>query len=678
MTESEKTKTWKNIEGLRSHGSTNLWSGIREGLNVFEGTDRIGNVQGMFVLTDGVPNHMCPSRGYVKKLEPILNTIRQEQGDGPLISCFGFGYQLRSALMRSIAEVGKGIYAFIPDAGMIGTVFIHAIANLFSTCSSSVRVTIACPNPDVEIVLPSYLEFDAEPQVVDTRVLHLGAIQYGQSRDIIIQLNNASPNDKVTATIRYLDHNQAKQIANTECRLYDRSRIPRTTIDYHVSRHELCTFLASLSTKNQNNEHVSLPANSLHTECHAIGPLVERIQSRLTVAAAMDPPADTTDLAALLADLQSPDPGNPHGSGQISLALQLDRPAPSPSVPGKTIQRHTYRIQEQSHYQRWGTHYIPSVLHAHMRQICITFKDPGPLRYGISSPLFMKMRDELDDAFDKLPAPKGSLNRHDVHRKPVRMSRYHSSSNPCFAAECQVRMSDDVSYRKLEDLRTGDVVWTPRGGRPIRAVVMTPIDRVGFGLQDMCHVSNDGGASHDHEAGLWITPYHPVYHSPSNRWVFPKDIATGTKVMTAGAVYSILLESDEDVDAHAINVGGILCVTLGHGLTHSYSPFRPQTRPEAQSNHLANADSTKRPEEVDVRSHAFFGSYARVLESISRLRKDKYGRYICGGISKAAISPDEDIACDFVKLLEPDGDKKEVVDGYPPPKRLSLEVRCLL
>jgi len=41
---------------------------------------------------------------------------------GPLpatIHTFGFGYELRSDLLKSIAEVGGGNYSFISDAGMI-------------------------------------------------------------------------------------------------------------------------------------------------------------------------------------------------------------------------------------------------------------------------------------------------------------------------------------------------------------------------------------------------------------------------------------------------------------------------------------------------------------------------------------------------------------------------------
>jgi hypothetical protein len=53
----------------------------------------------------------CPLQGYVPK-------IRQYNLPATLHT-FGFGYSLKSGLLKSIAEIGNGNYAFIPDAGMI-------------------------------------------------------------------------------------------------------------------------------------------------------------------------------------------------------------------------------------------------------------------------------------------------------------------------------------------------------------------------------------------------------------------------------------------------------------------------------------------------------------------------------------------------------------------------------
>lgn len=54
----------------------------------------------------------CPVQGYVPKLRGMEQLPAS-------VHTFGFGYSLRSGLLKSIAEIGGGNYAFIPDAGMI-------------------------------------------------------------------------------------------------------------------------------------------------------------------------------------------------------------------------------------------------------------------------------------------------------------------------------------------------------------------------------------------------------------------------------------------------------------------------------------------------------------------------------------------------------------------------------
>ena len=119
MTAENKATALKNIESMEPDDVTNLWHGIRDGLELFkEDIDEdgepssTGRVPALLVLTDGMPNHMCPRKGYVPQLramEPLPATIHT----------FGFGYSLRSGLLKSIAEIGGGNYSFIPDAGMI-------------------------------------------------------------------------------------------------------------------------------------------------------------------------------------------------------------------------------------------------------------------------------------------------------------------------------------------------------------------------------------------------------------------------------------------------------------------------------------------------------------------------------------------------------------------------------
>lgn len=626
MTDDEKKQTWERIENLSTHNSTNLWAGIREGLNLFEKTERGRNVQGMFVLTDGVPNHMCPSQGYVKRLQPILKKMRDETGGAPTVSTFGFGYYLRSALMRSIAEVGRGYYAFIPDVGMIGTVFVHAVANLFSTFAPSVEIRLQCSDPDVKISFPSYLEFDIEKSNDGSAILYMSNLQYGQSRNVIFKTDRALGKESIEAAVQFQTISQPQQTALAKLDSRAQVAFSQVAMDYQISRNELCTFLASLSGKNVNNEHIPLTAPKIREEQSSLASLILRIEVRLS-AYEMTPwrNPEVADLAALLADLKSSDPNNPHGNGQIALAMSTDPPKPRDASSGSdSPSPHRRRTHVPTYYSRWGMHYLPSILHSHMRQLCTTFKDPGPLRYGINSPLFKKCRDELDEAFDRLPAPKPSLRRDSSgsHRvsASIRMGRYHSVSNPCFSGECLVRMAtveDNIAGMMMQELRVGDLVWTPAGGRMVRAIVKTDVKG-----QILCKI---GG-----ENGLWVTPWHPIHYD--GQWMFPSDVTASkqgsVKVLEEGSIYSVVLEKDNDFDAHVIDVGNVLCVTLGHGFTGTDC-------------------------ERNILDHPFFGNYDLVAANLQELEKDDCGRRVSGGVMK--MRSDEDswgLACKFVRSDE--------------------------
>ena len=150
MTEENKKKTLENIESMVPNDVTNLWHGILEGINLFKKASdtQTGRVPAVMILTDGLPNHMSvirshsplllPSPGffllllvtyYLNARQTHRNCRNPEQGFVPklrskapipaALHTFGFGYSLRSGLLKSIAEVGGGNYAFIPDAGMI-------------------------------------------------------------------------------------------------------------------------------------------------------------------------------------------------------------------------------------------------------------------------------------------------------------------------------------------------------------------------------------------------------------------------------------------------------------------------------------------------------------------------------------------------------------------------------
>ncbi|KAF2395996.1 hypothetical protein EJ06DRAFT_517193 [Trichodelitschia bisporula] len=558
MSPENKTAAIAKINALKVANSTNLWHGIMKGLSLFEDSDRSNNVPALMVLTDGQPNHMCPPQGYVTKLWKNEVSIP--------IHTFGFGYQIRSGLLKSIAEITGGNYAFIPDPGMVGTVFVHAVANLQSTFCSQATLTV---NASDGLKLSERAgwqlqpgqkwrdDFTREPARSSSATIHIGNVQYGQARNILLNTESAAepaeslfPPTKVYASLVYQGPDRTETSTSAAGDLALPADLPPHEVTYHSLRADLCAFLRSTMPYLKNGDHGTLLSPSFAAYAN-IDQSLSALLQRYT-------PPSTPLTAPLLEDLE----------GQISLALQI------------------------THYNRWGQHFLPSLLNAHANQMCNSFKDPGPLAYGANSPLFIKCRDALDDAFDNLPPPTASrlVQGDDAWSSTPPpappagiMHKLHTGGRygPCFAGTSPVLLANGSTI-PIANLRPGTAVHTPRGARAVVAILETLVSQPLAVL---------GGR------GLLVTPWHPVRWG--GKWVFPARVAEGW-VSYVGPVYSAVLERDGDPEAHCVVVGGVGGVTLGHGVR----------------------------EGGDVRSHGFLGDWEGVVASLAGLGED-------GGVLKS-------------------------------------------
>lgn len=579
MNPSNKKRTRGNIEKMATQDCTNLWHGILSGIKLFDGDAATNDrVPAIMVLTDGMPNHMCPAQGYVPKIRSM--------GRLPAtINTFGFGYDLRSGLLKSIAEVSGGNYAFIPDAGMIGTVFVHAVANLQSTFATNATLRLTYPpylqleettGDSVDKQKPVKLGNDKENH--SQLDISLGNLQYGHSRDIYLRYTDAQDLSYFLAVTDAPDHPPVVNAVLKYSRLGDTVHkivAHRSIVDtggatlspaetaYHISRSAVVELLSRVAPiRAEDGEHVPTRDNA--------GKLAGEVDKLLSITPAAAPSVRSDPrCASLLEDLAGEDP-----KGQISMAFR------------------------RNFFGKWGIHYLPSLANAHAKQICNSFKDPGPLMYGAGSPLFIRCRDRLDNVFDSLPAPKPS--NYTRYRGKISMSSWNSSSAPCFAGNATVVVvsasGDEKRVSKVGRLRGGVDVLTPLGPRKVVAVLKTRVRR-----QDMCLL----------DEGLMITPWHPV-SLDGKSWEFPARLSH-RPVRYTGSIYSVLLERDGDVDAHAIMVGGVWGVTLGHGLTEA-GPGVGATE--------------------DVRAHHFLGDYTAVLKSLSVLHRGTNGLVIGGGVAR--------------------------------------------
>jgi len=135
------------LERLEDNGQTNLWDGLRTGLEVLaEGQRASGSNVALFLLTDGCPN-VEPPRGHL----PTLTTYKIKMNFTCSINTFGFGYNLDSKLLEDLSQIGNsGSYAFIPDASFVGTIFVNAISNLLTTAATNLQLSIGGIRPPLD------------------------------------------------------------------------------------------------------------------------------------------------------------------------------------------------------------------------------------------------------------------------------------------------------------------------------------------------------------------------------------------------------------------------------------------------------------------------------------------------------------------------------------------------
>jgi hypothetical protein len=448
-----------------------------------------------------------------------------------------------------------------------GTVFVHAIANLQSTYATGARLTISgTKNMTLAETTGEYTR--KEKQILNggqqggfhhTLDIPLGNLQYGQSREIfLVYGQDIDPSSEVYVGLEFNPESGERTTLRTSRHIQQTTTtlLPQE-IAYHTLRAQICFFLSSLAPLN-NEQHQHLPARELPSKRAELAALIASMAS----LSYLDEPNQS-----LLTDLAGADP-----AGQISLAISTD-----------------------IFYNRWGKHYLLSLQNAYAKQTCNSFKDAGPLQFGKDSPLFIYCRDKLDRAFDSLPAPKPSgilkgVSSSPTDSRPIAMSSYHRRGNPCFAGDCTVKLGERKASIPLRDLTPGTILWTPTGNRKVAQIVRTSVRKYEMCVLGMCR----------------ITPYHPVF--VDGQWVFPSDIAE-KKTLYTGMIYSLLLEEDGNVDAHAIEVGGVVAVTLGHGLINKTNGG-------------------------DTRAHPFLGNYKKVAESLAKLPIGLGGVLVSRGMTR--------------------------------------------
>jgi hypothetical protein len=305
---------------IQPNGGTNIWAGLYQALTLAAIAPPDHNVV-ILLQTDGESDPAYnPPRGIAAAFRAWLDA-------NPAVAAritvhtigYGFGKALDMPLLRAIAEIGGGHCNYIPDGSMVGTVFIHNMANLLTCQYRGVRIHV----PEVALTVP------------------VGFLQSGQAREFLMT---------VPATGSHSSHgSHGFTVAVSSM------NAPDATIEVFVAAGTAP--VRALGARGRTALLRSVGEALTAAETHNTYTDFRALRDELAALAAAEEPGseDAALLAALRSDLCDPDPAK----GQLVKAFA------TPEA-----------------FLRWGRHYVPTVLCAHASQWAINFKDAASTVYG--------------------------------------------------------------------------------------------------------------------------------------------------------------------------------------------------------------------------------------------------------------------------------------------------------
>ena len=338
MNEGGKRQAIDALEALEPQNSTNIWydsfsfvclcdidmhvfvfsrAGLEAGLESLRTAPASSRRRFILILTDGQPT-VSPPGGENMALRSYFEA---HAGFTCCVSTFGFGYELKSKMLLDVAREGKGTFAFIPDAKIVGTCFVNFVANACTNLALDAKVHLE-PQNGVTFAPALHSSFQRVPWGL---VFDLGPLHFGSHRDLVVPMmipvdvhDHHNPFLKVTLEWNSNNNNHKESLIGS---------------DFVVTADALAAF-ARMSSVHALEQVID--------KCDAIDPAGPKLLKTLigqligVEATAKDPRIT----ALLKGDLQD----------RISKAVS-------------TVER----------YKRWGAHYLRAILRSHEYQMRTNF-----------------------------------------------------------------------------------------------------------------------------------------------------------------------------------------------------------------------------------------------------------------------------------------------------------------
>ena len=509
------------ILALRIEGATNIDKAVNLAFNHVNRADISNDANcSILLLTDGEPSD---------SVEIIKRTVKNNMqiSKNTTLSTFIFGNNANSKLLNYMAETGSGMYSYINDASMIGTVFSNFIANVSNTTINKVKLVVR----DTNARAPLYTTIADNSGNITITNLHKGCV-----RNLLYKKQLLDGQD-FTFEFDIITDIGTKTYKITNC-----ENTNLENICVQNTRHAFIEILSNLVTHASNTITGNLWGQSY------INAELARLMSTIKLNLSNYP--SNVFLLGMLRDLESSNPDE----AQVTKAFS-----------------------DKKWYINWGQHYTLSVIRANWLEETSNYKTPSIAPYA--SDTFIEIRDKADLIFVSIPPPEPSIKpisaRATAYVQPssqVYVERFYGG---CLDGACPVDVECGKKY--ICDIKKGDIVTHSNGTSRVKCLVRhdTHDEDTEYAVLSL--------TDEKPMLPLKITKWHPVKSDGIHKGqpTFPNDVVEFSKLSSTNYfvvekpkyVYNIVME---DGDYPWFTVNGFECVALGHGekvntvLAHEY------------------------------------------------------------------------------------------------------------
>lgn len=171
----------RTIQKIEPRGSTNLASGLGQGIFELSGHVAEGTVSRVVLLTDGLAN-----QGIVDPAQ-IAEIARAGKKKGVRTTAMGLGAQYDEDLLEAIAESGGGRYAFIEHPNQMARLFADELTTLQTAVAKNVTMKLDAADRATKVeVLGWVAKSDGKRTTIEQEDLYAG-----EKRSVLVRIELA-------------------------------------------------------------------------------------------------------------------------------------------------------------------------------------------------------------------------------------------------------------------------------------------------------------------------------------------------------------------------------------------------------------------------------------------------------------------------------------------------------